>query len=250
MTTSSTPFKFPTFLSNYKYSPRLRRTPFHDCLGSARLHTKVRFDTQLEPSPESAHKDCGRSPCITLRSPAHRRSCCARCLHISLDHRKSRLHIGPLVVVLQKDLPVPLAEMIHLAPHRPVLQWLDRVRLERNVRHPTQSCHSFQILVAEIRLVGQNLPNTEMRRCTPQKRYEVRRIVCRAFTDKDADDDIRLHAAQHVRLDPLPALRLASILLIEPALEPAGTEPRRIRCKVRLQRPERQTAECYQLLKA
>lgn len=82
---------------------------------------------------------------------------------LSLNHRKGRFHIRPLVVVLQEFFAVLGEEVVEITPPSAAL-WgpsvdaaADAVRLERDKRERADATNGVDILMAEISLVGRDL---------------------------------------------------------------------------------------------
>src|SRR3989304_2881185 len=145
---------------------------------------------------------------------------------LRLNHRKRTLHVGPLMVALQKFAPVELVEVPQLAPE--FRTFPSCVALERNVGRGSSVRNRLQVCLAEVALVGGNLRDLKALRSRVKQRRQVRVIVGIGTSYFDTRNYVSLDPDHQVGLDPLVPAPHLSILLVIPANEGASRESRTV----------------------
>src|SRR5918997_709613 len=165
---------------------------------------------------------------------------------LRLYRGEHRLGVGPLVVVGQVVFAVEHEQVVHPRPHRIVLRE-NGVLLERDVGRAAEAVNGVHVPARQVSLVRRYLRNVEVLGRPLHQREEEVRVVDGGAAYVHGGNDVGLHAAHQVRLEPLPALGLLAVLVVVPADEPRRAEARRVYGKVRFDRLQGQAAHRHEL---
>lgn len=137
-------------------------------------------------------------------------------------HREGGLDIRPLVVMLQKGIPIEVVEVPHPVPQAVklvvVVSPASRVGLERDESCPALSLNRPQVSSVGICLVSRHLIDVEGLGCLIYQWYELAVVGGLIGGGLDAGDDVGLDAANQVGLYPSLLCALFAILAVKPSV--------------------------------
>ena len=153
-----------------------------------------------------------------------------RVTEFPLHHGERGFDVRPLVVVLQKLIPLVHEEVVHLAPQtariRPV------IALEGDKGSTPSSGYGVKVLCAAICLVRRDFGNCEIARRGFDHRGKEANIVSVLVFNFHGGHDVRFHSAHEMHFDPFVLLPHPSVFVVKPAMEAGSGEAGRIHGKV------------------
>jgi len=159
---------------------------------------------------------------------------------LRLNHHHRGLDIASPVIVLQKLFSLELEVMEHLGEH--ATPFAGGAYVERDKRGGPDLGNRFVVVVPGISFVGADFLHVEILDRGVDQCWQNRSIASVLAMNLDGRYDVSFRPATKVGLHPMLLMCKAIVFDVEPAGEPAEREAGGIDRKLRLNRPERQSA--------
>lgn len=152
------------------------------------------------------------------------------------------------MIMCHKFLSLEHEIVVHPAPSR-VFYSGKCVDLEWDERRSVNGFDSLEVLVPKICLVIRDFAYLEVLGCLFQQRDKVRGIVSFPTGHVYAGNNMGVHAAHEMNLNPFPVVSFLPVLFIKPADETRSSETRRVNSEICFNCLQGETTHHDQVLK-